>query len=119
MTAMLRDDWGPYEGPEDARNYLSRLVDRACGGDVGIVWVAQGAIHPLRAPRRDGEGMGVVAMFEWTQLPPPPPKPPSGWRATLRSWLHSYLMAQYQASMAEAQANMALGQAISSASTHC
>lgn len=113
MTVMLSDDWGPYAGPQDAAASLGLLVDRACGNSVGIAWAARGALHPLRAPRRDGDGIGVVAMFEWVSSPPPPPKPPSGWRATLRSWLHQYFEAQYQANMAEAQANLALGRVIS------
>ncbi len=113
MTAVLDETWGPYIGAADAKAYLTRFVDRACGADVGIVWTSQGAIHPLRAPVRDGYGVGVVAMFEWVHAPPPPPKPPTGWRAIARSWIHQILMAQYQSSMAEAQANLALGQAIS------
>lgn len=78
MTLVFTDQWGPYSGAGDAARHLDAFVDRACGADVGIVWAARGVVNPLRAPKRDQNGVGEVVVFEWTAAPPPPPAPVTG-----------------------------------------
>ena len=112
MAATLNADWGPYIDAVEAERYLSRFINNSCGPEVGIAWVSRGTVYPLRAPRRDGDGVGVVAAFEWSQSPPPPPKPPSGFWGKVKAFLVRALEQQGEAQIAEAEANLAMGRAI-------
>ena len=111
MTLMLTPEWGPYTDQNDARTCLTRFVDRACGPETGIVWTANGNLYPMRAPKRDGDGIGAISVFEWNK-PPPPAKPPSGFMAKLKAFIRSALEAEGKAALQESQANLAMGQAM-------
>ena len=111
MTLMLTPEWGPYADQNEARTCLTRFVDRACGPDTGIVWTANGNLYPFRAPKRDGEGIGAVSIFEWNK-PPPPPKPPSGFLSKVRTFIRDALEAQGKAALQESQASLAMSQAM-------
>ncbi len=108
---MLTPEWGPYTDPNDARRYLTRFVDKACGPETGIVWAANGNLYPLRAPKRDADGIGAISIFEWNK-PPPPPKPPSGFWEKAKAFIRSALEAEGKAEIANSQANLAMGQAM-------
>ena len=114
MPALLDPVWGPFAGRDDARLRLPAFVDRACAPSVGVVWAADGMLYPLRPPLKAADGLADVAVFHWPRAPKPPPPAPSGVLANLKAFLRSAAEAQYQASMAEAQANMAMGQAVGS-----
>jgi hypothetical protein len=104
---MLTPEWGPYTDLNDARCYLTRFVDKACGPDTGIVWTANGNLYPLRAPKRDAGGIGAISIFEWNK-PPPPPKPPSGFWEKMKAFINSALEAQGQAALDQSRASMAM-----------
>ncbi len=108
---MLTPEWGPYTDANDARSYLARFVDKACGPGTGIVWAANGNVYPLRAPRRDADGIGAVCIFAWNK-PSPPIKPPTGFWATVKAFIKSALEAEGQAALEQSKASMAMGQAI-------
>ncbi len=108
---MLTPEWGPYADQNEARTCLARFVDRACGPDTGIVWTANGNLYPFRAPKRDGEGIGAISIFEWNK-PPPPAKPPSGFLAKVRAFIRDALEAQGKAALQESQASLAMSQAM-------
>ncbi len=111
VTLMLTPEWGPYADQNEARTCLTRFVDRACGPDTGIVWTANGNLYPFRAPKRDGEGIGAVSIFEWNK-PPPPPKPPSGFLGKVKTFIRDALEAQGKAALQESQASLAMSQAM-------
>ena len=112
MTASLSPTWGPFSDVSDARTRLSRFVDQACAPSVGVVWAADDSIYTLRPPLADGNGFGDVVIFHWPRVPAPPKPAPSGFWANLKDFLNRAAETQYQASMAEAQGNMALGKAM-------
>jgi hypothetical protein len=107
---MLTPQWGPYTDANDVRGYLSRFVDRACGPDTGIVWAANGTLCPLRAPRRDADGMGCVSIFQWNN-PPPPIKRPSGFWERVEAFFNSAMEAEGRAAIEQSKASAAMGQA--------
>ncbi len=107
---MLTPEWGPYTDINDARVYLTGFVDRACGPDTGIVWAANGNVYPLRAPKRDIDSVGAVAIFEWNK-PPPPPRRPSGFWERVKAFINSALEAQGQAALEQSKADLAMSQA--------
>ena len=109
---MLSPEWGPYTDINDARERLSRFIDRACGPDTGIVWTANGNLYPLRAPKRDQDGIGAVSIFEWNK-PPPPPSRPSGFWENVKAFINNALEAQGRAAIEQGKANLAMGQAAS------
>lgn len=111
MSLVLGPEWGPYTDINDARVCLTRFVDRACGPDTGIVWTANGSIYPLRAPKRDGDGIGTVSIFEWNK-PPPIPRPPSGFLPRARAFIERVLEAEGRAAIARGRAEQAMGQAM-------
>ncbi len=112
MTASLSPTWGPFSDVSDARTRLSRFVDQACAPSVGVVWAADDSIYTLRPPLADGNGFGDVVIFHWPRVPAPPKPAPSGFWANLKAFLNRAAEAQYQASLAETQADMAMGQAV-------
>ena len=108
MSASLDVQWGPYDGPVDARRRLLGFVDKACGPGVGVVWAANGFLHPLRPPSRDGAGIGEVATFAWSPAPPPPPRAPHGfWEAFTAFW-NRYAEMQAESQRIEMEGNRAL-----------
>ena len=112
MPITLDPVWGPYSGIVEARQRLAAFVDKSCGPSVGIVWAAAGMIYPLRAPQRDGQGIGVIATFEWSAAPPPPPRPPKGfWQSFVAFW-NRYAEMQAESDRIQAEGNMALARAI-------
>ena len=115
MTLALSPIWGPYEGPADARSYLCRFVDKVCAPDVGVAWLACGTLTPLRGPRRDENGFGVVAIFELADAPvPPPPRPTTFW-GRLADFFNTAMTQYGEAQIAQGQAQMAAGQALAGA----
>ncbi len=96
----------------EANARLHAFVDKACGPGVGVVWSTQGALYPLRAPRRDAGGFGDIVIFEWTAAPPPPPKTPSGFWPRTKAFIKSCLEQEGRAAIAQSEANMAMGQAV-------
>ena len=115
MNLSLSTQWGPYRDVAEAHACLCRFVDRVCAPDVGVVWAAQGGVFPLRAPRRGGSGFGDVLIFEWTPLPPPTPRPASGFWPKLRAFIKTCLEQEGQAAIAQGQAEMAMGKAVDGA----
>ncbi len=114
MPLSLSPEWGPYTDLNDARFCLTRFVDRACDPETGIVWTANGNIYPLRAPKRDGDGIGTVAIFDWNQ-PPPIPRPPSGFWPRVRAFIDRVMEAEGRRAIAEGQAELAMGRAVDQA----
>ena len=112
MTITLGATWGPYVSADDARERLCGFVQRSCGSSVGVVWAANGNLYPLRAPRRDAGGFGDVVVFEWSRRPPPPRRLPTDFWSRARRFIDRCMEQQGQAALMEAQANMAMGQAI-------
>ena len=115
MSLNLNADWGPYSGPADARQHLFAFVDKVCAPSVGIVWAAHGSVYALRPPQRDGDGIGEIAIFDWTPAPPPPPRPPAGFWGSLRAFMNRYFEMQAESARIQAEGNMALGRAIGGA----
>ncbi len=115
MAAVLTPDWGLYSGPSDACACLGRFVDRACGPDVGVAWLANGTLYPLRAPRRDSGGYGDAVVFELAPTPAPPPPRPVGFWARLETFFGNALTQYGEARIASSQADMAASQAIGAA----
>ena len=113
MAAILDPNWGPFTGGPDANQRLCAFVDRACGPEVGVAWAANGALYPFRAPRRDGDGIGTVAIFQWSTAPPPPPRPPQGFREKFIAFWSRYAEMQAESARIEAEGNMALARSIS------
>lgn len=118
MTLIFSDQWGPFSGSADANRRLSAFVDRVCGRDVGIVWAANGTLHPLRAPKRDNAGVGEVVVFEWTPEPPPPPAPVTGFWPKLSRFFRQAMEDQGRAAIANSEANMAMGRMLSNGLSH-
>lgn len=114
MTIVLDPVWGPYGGLPEARQRLCAFVDRSCDASVGVVWAANGMIYPLRAPKRDGNGIGVVATFAWSPALPPPPRPPKGFWESFMAFWNRYAEMQAQSARIQAEGNMALARAIGS-----
>lgn len=114
MSGSLDAVWGPFTNLEDARHRLTGFVDRTCTAEVGVVWAARGGLYPLRPPTKRADNLADVVVFAWQDAPKPLPPAPSGFLASIKAFLERAAEAQYQASMAEAQANMAIGQAIGS-----
>lgn len=112
MTAVLSPIWGPYLNINEARDRLCRFVDKASAPDVGVIWAADGVIYPLRPPRQKGQGEGDVVIFQWTRLPPPTPRPPSGFWPQLKAFLKDCAEQEGRAAEINAQANMAMGQSM-------
>ena len=104
-----------YGGPADARACLCRFVDQACSPDVGVAWLANGALYPLRAPRRDAGGFGDAVVFELAPMPAPPPPRPVGFLARLEAFFGDALAQYGDAQIATSQANLAASQAIGAA----
>lgn len=115
MAIVFSPVWGPYGGVADARDHLCRFVDKACTPGVGVVWAANGAIYPLRAPHRDGAGFGDVLVFEWTGLPPATPRPPSTTGERIRTFIDGALADLDRSFKASANAQMAMNQSVNKA----
>ncbi len=115
MNLPLDAQWGPYRDGSDARTRLCSFVDKVCAPDVGVVWATEGGIFPLRAPRRDGGGFGDVLIFQWTEAPPPTPRPPSGFLPKLKAFINDCLEQECKAAIMQGQADMAMGQAVDGA----
>ncbi len=112
----LLPDWGIYAGVNEARTYLSRFTDHAVGPDVGIVWLSQGAMYPLRAPRRDGAGFGDVLVFEFA-LDLINHLAPRRWTERLEDFFIGALSEIGRAQVQQADANMAMIASIKSMMT--
>jgi hypothetical protein len=110
----LNAEWGPFGDASDARRRLFAFVDKSCGPKVGVVWAANGRIYPLRAPSRDGQGIGEIATFSWSPAPPPPPRQPHGlWESFVAFW-DRYAEMEAESQRLQAQGNMAMANAIGS-----
>lgn len=116
MALMLSPEWGPYTDSNDARTCLGRFVDSACGPQPGIVWTANGTIYPLRAPRRNADGIGTILIFEWNKPPPPPKRPSTSW-GRVKAFIRDALEAEQRAATLETQANLAIGQSMATVMT--
>jgi hypothetical protein len=110
--ASLDSEWGPFISALDARQRLTAYVDQTCGREVGVVWASNGGVYPFRAPLRDGAGYGDVLVFQWSQRPAPPPRPPTGFWNRARRFIKRCLEMEGQAMIAQSQAELAMGQAI-------
>ncbi|WP_419728159.1 hypothetical protein [Lichenicola sp.] len=113
MAIVMSADWGPYANAHDAQLNLSRFVDRAFSPDVGVAWAANGSVYPLRAPRRDGDGYGDVAVFEWRPDASPvvPARPNTFWEETKAVALQA-LDRLGKAELAQSDAQLAFGKAL-------
>lgn len=69
-------------------------------------------LYPFRAPRRDGDGIGEIAVFQWSPSPPPPPKPPHGFRERFIAFRNRYAEMQAESARIQAEGNMALARSI-------
>lgn len=96
----------------DARDRLCRFVDKACDPSVGVVWTANGAICPLRAPRRDGAGFGDVVVFEWSRVSRATPRPPSDFWSKARKLLDDYFAMQGRTAQFQAASYVSLNQTL-------
>lgn len=105
---------GPFTGLEDARRRLTAFVDRTCTAEVGVVWAAKCGLYPLRPPTKRADNLADVVIFAWQDAPKPLPPPPSGYLASIKAFLERAAEVQYQASLAETQGTMALGQTLGS-----
>jgi hypothetical protein len=113
MTPVLNAQWGPYAGGAEARQRLLAFVNKSCGSRVGVVWACNGTIYPLRAPMRDGAGIGEVAIFEWSPAPPPPKRAPRGfWQSFMAFW-DRYAQMQAESQRIQMEGNRALASSIS------
>ena len=112
MRETFSPVWGPYAGVADARDRLCRFVDKACDPGVGVVWTANGAICPLRAPHRDGAGFGDVVIFEWSRISQAIPRPPSDFWSKVRKLLDDYFAMQGQTAQFQAASYVSLNQTI-------
>ncbi len=117
MAVTLTPEWGPYDGMNDARMNLCRLVDTVCDPGVGVAWASADNLYPLRAPRRDGLGFGDALVFHWPDAPPPPPKRPVAVWDRVRAAILNAMAAEGNAELASAQAQAAAGQAMAGALT--
>ena len=112
MPLVLGREWGPYHGPADALAYTSKFVDKCCGRDVGIVWVANGAIYPLRAAKPDKDGNRDFVVFEWTYALPRPARPPTDYWSRVKRFIRHTVERMGENRLAEIKADMAVGQAL-------
>lgn len=112
MAVILNADWGPYSGVAEARQRLTSFVDKNCGSTVGIVWAANGSVYPLRPPLRDGQGIGEIAIFEWSPAPPPPPRAPHGLRENFIAFWNRYAEMQAESQRIQMEGNRALAKTI-------
>jgi hypothetical protein len=69
-------------------------------------------IYPLRAPHRDGNGIGVVAAFEWSPKPPPPPRPPQGYWEKFKAFMNRYMAMVGEANLQQGRSYLAMGRAL-------
>lgn len=116
MSALLDSTWGPYRSEAEASAALRPYVDRACGPATGVAWAANGLVYPLRGPVRDSTGLGDVMVFQWSTLPPPPPKAPApGFWQRVEAFIENTMTQIGQAQIARSQADMAVGQAMGQA----
>jgi hypothetical protein len=113
MDTVLDYTWGPFLGPGDALFRLGRFVDRCCAPSVGIAWAGSGGLYLLRSPKPEDGGMCDVAIFHWPKLPPmPKPKPPPDFWDKVKAFLREAAIAQYNASQAEVQGDLAMSRAV-------
>ena len=112
MSITLTPDWGPYDGINDARMNLCRLVDAVCDPSVGVAWASRDNLYPLRAPRRDDLGFGDAFVFHWPDAPPPPPKRPTALWDRVTAAILNALAAEGNAELASAQAQVEAGRAM-------
>jgi hypothetical protein len=115
LAAHLDPVWGPFRNVADARQHLLPFVDRSCDASVGVAWAANGMIYPLRAPHRDGNGIGVVATFEWSPAPPPPPRPPKGTWEKFKAFLDGWMTMVGEANVQQGKSYMAMGRVMDTA----
>lgn len=111
MARQLSSEWGPYLSGMDARNRLCAYVDRNCGSAVGVVWAANGAIYPLRAPRRMN-GFGDVAIFHWSPPPPRRRPPPMDFWSRASRFIDRCMEQSGELQMVQARGNVAVSQAV-------
>lgn len=111
MSIPMNATLGPYRDWMEARTRLSAFTKTACGPGVGICWASNGIVYPLRPPLRDAQGFGDVAIFQWTPAPVPRRPVPMDWRSRGWRFLNYVMTTVGEAKMAEAKANMAMGQA--------
>ena len=111
MAVILTPESGPYQSPLEAGERLGRFIDKACGPGTGIVWAANGNLYPLRAPRRDCDGIGDVAIFEWNKPAPPAPQPTGFW-GKVKTFIVGVLEAEGEAQLQQSEAEMAMGNAM-------
>ena len=80
---------------------------------MGVVWATDRGLYPLRAPKRDGQGLGEVMIFHWMPLarPKPKPKPMTGWEK-FKAGLRWMLEQEGKAAIAQSQADLAASQAM-------
>lgn len=116
MSVLLDSTWGPYRSEAEASTALRPYVDRTCGPATGVAWAADGLVYPLRSPVRDSTGLGDVMVFQWSTLPPPPPKAPApGFWQRVEAFFERVAAQEAQADELQAQANLAMARTVGQA----
>ncbi len=107
-------NWGPFSGPQDAATRIGGFVDAHLGPEVGIAWASLGGVTPLRRPHFDASGAGTALVVQWSQAPPPPPKPQGLWQ-NFKVLAESAVEFSGQNRLADLQVAMMEGKALDSA----
>lgn len=109
--------WGPFAGPGDTLNNVGQFINGTIGPTMGICWVGADGLHPLRRPTYDANGFGEIAIIEWRNLPPRPPRPaaPTSFWGKLKAALDAYFEQQGEAALMQSKIAMAQGQMINNA----
>ena len=106
-------DWTPYLNRGEAAYCLTQFTDAALSPDIGIVWCSSNCCTLIRKPKLDRDGYGFSVIMRWHPVPPPPPPPPklNFWQKADKLFWDA-MEASGEAQLAEAQANMAMSNAI-------
>ncbi len=103
--------WGPYIGAGEASAHLIPFTNVALDVKTGIIWTDGRACMVLRQPVLDSNGFGQTLIAQWVPTPPPPP-PPKNLGQRVEAFFENAMTTYGEEQMAEAQANMAMNQAL-------
>ena len=108
--------WYPYADFNEARLRLTAFADATVGPRCGISFSDGNSIGVVRQPTGTADAwLWLNVLTQHVAAPPPPPPKPSGTWGKLKGWFWHAMEIQGEAQLEEAQADLAMGQAIDSA----
>ncbi len=113
MANTRQMSFTPYASLGEATMCLGRFVDKALSPDIGIIWAAGDGCALIRKGKFDGDGLSYTVVIEWQPTlarQPPAPKPTFWQKLDKIFW--DAMETEGEGELANAQAQLAMGQAV-------